>query len=183
MKRLLSNVLLVVAAGVLCTGQTCAPTSSAPTEAGPSVVPGGTYSGQIAATIQVLLNGDSVRQYSATVSDFTVTFDGNGVLLIPGSSPLYVGYTHTLVVGDVTLNITVTSIATTSNGVSIGYSVVATTVYEGVPITLNGTGQIGYTVASGGALTATMTFDTTYPLMPFVTVGVHVDCLGTLTPQ
>ncbi len=183
MKRLLSNVLLVVVAGVLCTGQTCAPTSSAPQEAGPSVIPGGTYTGQLAATIQVLLNGDLVRQYSATASDFTVTFDENGVLLVPGSSPLYVGYAHTIVVGDVTLDITVTSIETTSNGVSIGYTVVATTVYEGVPVTLHGTGQIGYTVASGGAVTATMTFDTTYPLVPFVTLGIHVECVGTLTPQ
>jgi hypothetical protein len=180
MKRSISLILLMILAFVVCQGQTCAPASSTPTEAGPTVIPGGTYAGELAATVKILLNGGVQQEYAANVP-FTVTFKNDGVLLIPTGVPLYVGYSQTLLVGQVTLNITVTSLETTATGLTIGYSVVATMAYEGNQITLNGTGQIGYSVEANGTLTASMTFDTAYTLL--VTVGVHIDVIGTLTPQ
>ena len=183
MKRPISIMLMTTLACVLCLGQTCAPSpsSSGPTEAGQTSIPAGSYAGQLTANIQVLLNGTVQRSYSASFA-FTTTFAQGGVLTLPNQGTLSVGDTQTLVMGDVTLTITVDSVETLSNGLNVGYSVVAVTQYNGSTVTLNGSGQIGFTASSSG-VAATFTFDTSYALYPFVTLGVHIDSNGTLTPQ
>jgi hypothetical protein len=182
MKRNPVSVLLMISACVLCLGQTCAPSASLPGGGGYTVIPAGTYAGQLAGTVKVTLNGVVEKESSADFT-FTATFDQDGAIVVPGKGKLAAGESQTLVVGDVTLTITVDSVTNTADGVDVSCFVTAVTEYRGTPVALNGTGQIGYSIASGGNVTAGMTFGTSYNLVLGTILGVRIDATGTLTPQ
>jgi len=176
MRRSVSQVLLAVAALLVCMGQTCSPSTPAGV---PTSVPEGVYSGQVTTTIRLLLDNE-LQNEKTTTNDYTQAFGSDGSPLNDQQTPLYVGFTDTQTIGGMTVTLTITSIQPTANGVTVNYTAAFEVPVEDQVVELTSMGQSTFTLASAGAVDYSMTLTVSFTGQNGSAVSTDLQATGTL---
>ncbi|MBI3834762.1 MAG: hypothetical protein HY287_10575 [Planctomycetes bacterium] len=178
-RNAIALVVMVICLGG-CTGQgvtDMSPGKLVPSD--PSSIPAGEYKGTLNCTNTIKDKNGAIQNSQTSSGEDDETFGARGIPMVDATTELMVGYVKSSTTGGLSLNVKITAMTPSADGLTI----LAKANGSGSGVTVTGTSTIVYKLQDDGTLEYTQTNELVANSIIVSGVTDEVVCTGVLTPQ